>query len=71
MADEESSQGNSSDKIDDTHSVPESLKPLDGGYGWLIVIGSFAINFICKLWYRLTSIKFPQVNNMTRDYLKM
>lgn len=71
MADEEPSQGNSSDKIVHTHSVPEPLKPLDGGYGWLIVIGSFVINFICKLWHRLISITFPQVNNMTKDYLRM
>lgn len=48
MAHDKSSQQKSNKKYKDK-MTKEPLKPLDGGYGWLIVVGSFVINFICKL----------------------
>ncbi|XP_055304029.1 monocarboxylate transporter 9-like [Sitodiplosis mosellana] len=45
MALNETSQQKSTKKVEDKIFV-EPLKPLDGGWGWLIVVGSFVINFI-------------------------
>lgn len=55
MAHDEASQQKSNKKFEQEFSkeqlksLDDKLKPLDGGYGWLIVIGSFVINFICEL----------------------
>lgn len=48
MAVDESSQQKSTKK---DKMIVEPLKVdknVDGGWGWLIVVGSFVINFICK-----------------------
>lgn len=39
---------NNSGKCDAKGVKEEIIKPLDGGYGWVIVLGSFFINFICE-----------------------
>lgn len=41
-------KSNNSGKCDAKCIKEEVIKPLDGGYAWVIVLGSFFINFICK-----------------------
>lgn len=46
--DNSNEKSSDSDHSNRNEEKEESIKPLDGGWGWVIVIGSFFINFICK-----------------------
>lgn len=51
MTDDETSQHKPNDeKIKNGSDVQkdEPWQPLDGGWGYIIVVASFAINFICE-----------------------
>lgn len=41
-------KSNNCEQVNRNDEKKECIKPLDGGWGYVIVIGSFFINFICK-----------------------
>lgn len=64
MDDNETSETGSDHENNHKSVKHETIKPLDGGWGWIILFGSFFINFICEL-NTMNLNKFPQMITRT------